>query len=319
MGIIRRLFGRSGKEDDSAVMLPAIERAVLAVEPLLKQAGGYPQRYFKPVAAALDYAHRLASEIPGPVAVDRVSYAGDAFVHALFPDVDAVSESLCTSVAVQDYLRDFPASEEFYALMGMRRFEKTVVGMEVVGQVVQHDVVQKAVYFTSHTIDNPASSEQHAREQIAMSFFDSLARKIRKRVEERKQVMHDLVLEKDMLLARMRVASAQDKPALEQELTKLLEKLQATVTSLEPGNYIDDFEAVMLRPQDHLYLKQDRITLDSMGIRRPEDAGAGEAITFNQLIGYDRRDWTVTLVHCGRLQHESFADKLDKAYRRLAI
>jgi len=71
--------------------------------------------------------------------------------------------------------------------MGMRRNEKTVVGMELSGLTVQRDVLQQAVYFTSHTIDHAAPGEQQARERVAMSFFDNLVGKVKKRVEQRKQ------------------------------------------------------------------------------------------------------------------------------------
>ncbi|MBI5429380.1 MAG: hypothetical protein HY938_02855 [Nitrosomonadales bacterium] len=313
------LFGHEDKRG-APELLPAIERAVAAVEPMLRQASGYPDNYRKPVFAALEYAHHLAGSVPGPVAVDRESYAKDAFVHALFPDADFVTEAICSSLALQDYLRDFPGSDEVYALMGMRRFEKSVVGMELSGEVVQHDVAQKAVFFTSHTIDNPAPSEQRARELVAMSFFDSLVGKVKQRVDQRKQGKQSQLLEKDMLMARLRTANALERPALEAELAGMMERLQAAVGSLDLRNYAADFEAVLLHPEEYLRLDQTPIMMDSMGIRRAEDAaGSGKAIMFNDLIGYDRRDWTVTMVRCSHLQNESFAEKLDKAYRRLAI
>ena len=319
MGVFGNLFGQGNKRDEPG-LLSAIERAVSAVEPLLGQVSGYPERYRKPAATALEYAHRLAASLPGPVLVDRESYASDAFVHALFPDANFVTEAICSSLALQEYLRDFSGSDEFYALMGMRRFEKSVVGMELSGEVVQHDVVQKAVYFTSHTIDNPAPSEQQSRELVAMSFFDSLVGQVKQRVERRKQGKQSLLLEKDMLMARLRTANALERPALEEQLAEKLSSLQATVSSLALHNYAADFEAVLLHPEEHLRLDKTPIILDSMGIRRAgDDADPGTAIMFNDLIGYDRRDWTVTMVRCSNLQNESFAAKLDKAYRRLAI
>jgi hypothetical protein len=319
MSVFGHLFGHE-KKQDSPALLPAIERAVAGVEPRLKLISGYPDSYRKPVAIALEYAHSLAAKVPGPVVVNRESYASDAFVHALFPAVDSVMEALCSSVALQDYQRDFPASDELYALMGMRRHEKTVVGMELSGQTIQRDVVQQAVFFNSHTIENPAPSEQQARDQVAWSFFDSLVAKVKKRVELRKQDKQSQLHDKDLLMARLRTANALTRPALEQELAKLLNSMQSTISSLELGNYIEDFEAVLLNPEQHLRLVQTPIILDSMGIRRENnDAGTAGAIIFNDLIGYDRRDWTVTMVHCNDIQGESFAARLEQAYRKLAI
>ena len=319
MGVFGHLFGH-GEKKDMPGLLPAIERAVSGVEPLLKQISGYPNSYRKPVAIALEYAHSLAASVPGPVVVNRESYAKDAFVHALFPAMNSVMEALCSSVALQDYQRDFPAGDELYALMGMRRYEKTVVGMELSGQTIQRDVVQKAVYFTSHTIENPAPSEQQARDQVAWSFFDSLVGKVKKRVELRKQDKQSQLQEKDLLMARLRTANAQARPALEEQLAKMLSSMQTTISSLELSNYIEDFDAVLLNPEQYLRLVQTPIILDSMGIRRDSDnASMAGAIIFNDLIGFDRRDWTVTMVHCNNMQSESFARRLEQAYRKLAI
>jgi len=323
MAVFGHLFGHGEKPDkkmDMPELLPAIERAVSAVEPLLKQVSGYPDSYRKPVAIALEYAHSLAASVPGPVAVDRESYARDAFVHALFPTMDSVREALCSSAALQDYRRDFPDGDELYALMGVRRREKTVVGMELSGQTIQRDVVQKAVYFTSHTIENPAPSEQQARNQVAWSFFDSLVGKVKKRVELRKEVKQSQLQERDMLMARLRTADAQARPALEEELARMLSSMQSTISSLELSHYVEDFDAVLLNPGQYLRLVQTPIIMDSMGIRREsDDASMVGTVIFNDLIGFDRRNWTVTMVHCNNIQSESFAERLDKAYRKLAI
>lgn len=301
-------------------LLSAIERAVSAVEPLLKQISGYPENFRKPVSHALEYAHSLAASVPGPVVVDRESYANDKFVHILFPSVDYVTEAICSSLDLQDYLRNFPDVDELYALMGMRRFEKNTVGMELSGQTIQRDVVQKVVYFTSHTLENPAPSEQQARSQVAAGFFDCLVGKVKKRVEGRKREKQSQLMEMDSLMARLRTANAQDKPALEEELASIQSSIQSTISSLELINYAEDFESVLLNPEQYLRLDQTPIILDSMGIRRDgNDANRGEAFIFNELIGYDRRDWTVTMVRCGNLQSGPFSERLDNAYRKLAI
>ena len=319
MGLFGHFFGHDSK-NKGPELLSAVERAVSGVEPLLKQTNGYPENFRKPVETALEYAHSLAVSIPGPVLVDRESYAKDAFVHVLFPDIDSISEAICSSLALQEYLRDFPAVNELYALMGMRRFEKSVAGMELSGQTIQRDVAQKVVYFTGHTLDSPASSEQQVRERAATSFFDSLVSKVKTRVAERKQGIQTLQLEKDTLMARLRTASAQDRPALKEELGKIISSMQSTINSLELSNYTDDFEAVLLNPEQHLRLDHKPVILDSMGVKRNGgDANRGNEFTFIDLIGYDRRNWTVTMVRCDHLQGESFAERLDKAYRRLAI
>jgi len=319
MDVFGHLFGHGG-EQDSPALPAAVERAVSAVEPLLKHMSGYPDHYRKPVATALEYARQLAVSVPGPVKVDRESFARDAFVHALFPSADLIRDALCTSHAMRKYQREFPASNEMYALMGMRRNEKTIVGMELSGQTVQRDVVQKAVYFTSHTIEDPAPTEQRARELAALNFFDSLVKKVIIRIGLRKQEKLSQLQEKDLLTSLLHAADAGKRPALEKELSRMISSMQATSSSLELRNYVTDFEAVLLHPEEYLRMDKTPIILDGMGIRRDGDGtNRGEPIMFNDLVGYDRRDWTVTMVHCSNLQSESFATRLDDAYRKLTV
>ncbi len=318
MGLFEQLFGHTHK--DMPALLPAIERAVNQVEPLLKHTSGYHNDYYKPVSTALDYAHSLANSVPGPVTLNRESYASDSFVHALFPSVDFVVDAFCTSQSMRDYYHNHPDTDQLYALMGMRRFEKSVMGMQLSGEVIQRDVVQKIVYFTSHTLENPAATEQEAREQVALSFFDNLVGKVKKRVEARKQEMHAQQQEKDMLTSRLRSANIYTRPALEQEFSRLISEMQTTASSQDLSNYMEDFEAILLNPEQHLRIEQKSIVLDSMGIRyENSQSKTGKEILFNELIDFDRRNWTVTMVHCSQLQSESFADRLEQAYRRLAI
>ena len=313
------LFGHDWKEDIPG-LLPAIERAVSKVEPLLKQTGGYPGIYRKPVAAALEYARNLAASIPGPVEINRESYARDPLVHALFPSIDFIQDAFTASRALQDHYREFPSTDKLYALMGMRRFEKAVVGMALSGETIQRDVVQKVVYFTSHTLEDPASSEEQSRDQVTWSLFDSLVGKVIKQVEVRKQNKQSQLQQKDALIARLRTADAETRPALEEELSRLISGIQSATSSLELRNYIEDFETVLLNPEQHLRLNRIPMVLDRMGIRQDSDGANQEgAITFHELIGFDRRDWTVTMVYCSNMQSESFAAKLEKAYRELAI
>ena len=176
MDLFRHLFGLNQK--DPPELLSAIERAVSLVEPQLKHSSQYPKAFRKPVRTALEYAHNLAYSVPGPIAVNLDSYAHDAYVHAIFPSMDHVSDAFRASHAIQDYLRENPATDEIYALMGMRRREKATMGIELSGEVIQRDVPQNVVYFISHTVVDPAPSEKQSRERVAWGFFNDLVRKV---------------------------------------------------------------------------------------------------------------------------------------------
>lgn len=319
MHIFDHLLGRDHAADQPGLN-EAVERAVARVEPLLKQMGGYPDAYRAPVAAALAHARALAAALPAPVPIDCDTYAADPLVRSLFPSRDFIRDAFAASQAVRNYLREHPGSDEAYALMGMRRCEKVMLGMELAGEMIRREVPQHVVFFTSHTIENLAPEEGQAREDIAWRFFDRLLDKVVERVEARRQRKQSQLLEKDMLMARLHAAAPADQPALEEQLGRLIQGLQATIDSLALDKYGADFAAVLLDPGQHLRLEQTTLILDSMGIRREHDeANPGRPVVFNDLVGLDRRVWTVALVHCRNLQGEAMTERLQYAARRLVI
>ncbi len=319
MGLFTNSFGKQDVPN-SCQFMTAIEHAVSSVEPLLLQTRGYPDRYSQPVSVALAYARQLALSLPGPVLVNREAYALDAFVHTLFPDVNAISDAITSSVSIQEYLRRSQSCNEFYALMGMRRIDKRIFGMELAGSTLQRDVAQQATYFISHTIVDPSPDEKLTRENIATRFFHNLVGKVKVRIEQRRQRKEELITERNSLMHRLSFIGGIERAGIEKRMTELAGELQLIIESLELDHYLADFEAVLLHPEKYLRLKQTAITLDGMGIRRnKDDVEQGEELKLSELIGYDHRDWTVTIVRYTNLQHESFAEKLDKAYRYLSL
>ncbi len=319
MSWIGQLFSHE-PEGDNPVLMAAIDRAVAQVEPMLMQTSGYRELYLKPVAHALAYAQSLAALVPGPVEINRESYAKDALVHALFPSADFVTDAFCSSRALHDYYHKHSDVDELYALMGMRRVEKKLLGMEYSGTLLQRDVLQSVVYFTSHTIENPASTEQEARAMVTMSFFDSLVGKVKKRIEARRLEQRLKLQEKDALIARLRSSDEHARSRLEGEFSDMLANIQSDSGSMDFSHYLQDFETVLLNPEKHLRLDQTPIILDRMGVKRESiDIGQAESVLFNELIDFDHRSWTVTIVHCRNMRSESFADRLEKSYRQLAV
>jgi hypothetical protein len=90
------------------------------------------------------------------------------------------------------------------------------------------------------------------------------------------------------LMARLRTATAQARPSLEEDLANIASRIQFTIGSLKLSNYIEDFNSLLLNPEQHLRLIQTPIILDSMGIKLDrQDANFADEIKFKDLIGFD--------------------------------
>jgi hypothetical protein len=131
-----------------------------------------------------------------------------------------------------------------------------------------------------------------------------------------KQETCEQLIELDVFKARLHAAEAELRPALEKQLADIQTATRATDLS----HYAEYFEAVLQNPEQYLRLKRSVMVLDSMGIKRDDGAGAvGERVVFNDLVGFDRRDWTVTMTRCRDIKIESFAARLENAYRTLSL
>lgn len=311
MQVFMGLSGQ-GNEDGNSSLLGAIGRAVAAVDPLLKETAGYPDVFVKPVATAVEYVHWLAASLPGPVDVDAKSPGTDSLASSLFPSADDIHDGLCASQALLDYHRKFPASRELFALMGMRRTWKPTASTDLSGQGRSGPVL-----FSSHTIDGAAPTEQMSRDMAALNFFDSLVTKVKLRIAQRRKELQSEIREMELLANLMGSANSSKLPALEQELERLQRSTQAIRSSLEVTSYVDDFEAVMLHPEEYLHIVQ---TPFSMGARPDGHNSMGDdEHMLNELIGYDRRDWTVTMVRCSDVLCEPYLGRTGGARRKLAF
>lgn len=297
----------------------AVERVVQAIEPKLKFAGGYPQRYRNAVANALAYAQDLARQVPGPVAVSREAYTRDPFVRAIFATPDEFQSALCNSRAMHDYLKGGSCGigSPLYAVLGMRRREKGVIGMEVVGDQVRHDVAQTAVNFSSHTLSNIAQSEADSRELLTWSFIDSLLGQIGEHIEQLRQAKLDTERRCNEIAARLHTADAPQREQLQKEQEASQAELRAATDKLDLNRYPGYIDAVLLQPQAHLRLERVTLCIDDMGIKC--EAERGREIVCFDLIGRDRRRWCVALLHCQSPGLVPMSERLEQASRWMNI
>ena len=207
-----------------------------------------------------------------------------------------------------------------YALLGTRRWEKNVLGMEMNGDVLRRDVPQVVVYFNGHTLASPAPSEAEAREAMAWSFFDGLLKHVRRRIDARIVEKIELENARDELLARMRGRPPAERAALQAEHDALLARQRELGRQLDMSTWAEDFDAILLHPEQYLYLTEVAMRLDGMGVmRQAEDPVQSTPMTFTDLVGFDRRRWTVNLVHCTDLGEDSISQRLESACRILSL
>ncbi len=319
MSLLSHLFSRfRTTEAEDPVVAAAVERAAYLVEPRLKQARGYPRDYRHAVAGALAQARRIAQTVPGPLELSPATHAGDPLVHALFASPEHLREVLQSSEVLRDYAAT-AGRGEFHALLTLQRMEKTVLGMEMQGDAVRRDVIQRVVYFTDHQFTCPAPTEGEARENLLWALFDRFMERVAVGVQRLRDERARLEGEKDLAVARLRSARPENRAALQAEMDALLGQLGEAGDSLDMRHMAEVFDTVLSHPQDCLYLEEQALALDRMGVvQKDSGSPAAARLHFTDLIERYQAPRTVVLVHCRELAlPESLGKRFEEAAKWL--
>ena len=320
---IAKLFAPS--QELSTQLRDAIGTAGDLVGPMLRAASGYPERLAEPAAKALDYCGGLVRAIPGPVDVNRRAFASDPLVHALFGRSTDVGEMLGRSHVLREFLRDKSTGGNFYALLGTRRKEKRQFGMAVKGDRIISDVAQTTVYFSDHTLTDPANGIEEARERLRASMFrglvQSYALAVRELVEERTRTERAFAMERAR--SGWRGTPVQEIPHAEQSrrLHELDAALRAHAKDLDSDRLMDQLAACFREPKPFLHLDPVEVTVDRMGVV-VDSAEAGElanTLRFVELTSRDRRQWVVVLACIGYDEAIVAVRRMEQATRHIII
>jgi hypothetical protein len=288
-----------------------LERACAAIDPLLQTVGGYAQRLEEPVAGALDYCADLVEVIPGPLDVDSHAFASDPLIHAVFGSVDDIAAMIGRSQAVRSFMEDGAGlpGEEFYGLLGMRRYEKMVSGLALQDGFVRNEVPQRLLYFGDHTLSSISGDRDAVRDGLQIAAFDSLVASFAAQIKTRREARQELKLAIDVARAR------------KQDLAPLEARLREAAADLAPQRLVDAFAGWLAEPRKHLRLEPRQITVDRMGVIVADDSDAPgvNTLEFPELVGRDRRQWLVVLARIRREEAAAALASQAQAHRYIVI
>ena len=286
-----------------AVTRHALARIGDLVDGHLVNARGFTRVMTSPVQHALDYCNHLVTSVPGPLAIERRAFVGDPLVHALFATGSDIDQMLGRSQAVRDFIdqAESHSAAHFYALFAARRMEKQQLGVEMLGDTVQSDVPQTVLYFSDHTLTEPAASLEEARQRLLSATFDSLLRTFRAHLDElraeREGARSHLSAERGNLTA-LRGKMAGDEVFVQtRRIAVLDEHLREVAASLMPEAVLQALGTFLRTPEASLSLEPCSVTVDRMGVVTHDDAPSGtvDRLEFPELIARDRRRYLVTM------------------------
>ncbi|MFO1404132.1 MAG: hypothetical protein U1E96_06100 [Azonexus sp.] len=303
----------------------ALARIGELVDPLLTVAPDFDSHLKSPVDCALGYCEGLVDSLPGPHTVDSRAFVSDPLVHALFATADDIRGMLGRSQAVRDYLAnpECRRSDSFYALLAARRQEKKQLGPALQGDTLRANVPQTVLYFTDHTLVEPHCELHETRQALRASAYDSLLRNFHAHLEglriERAETQGDSTSERAHLALLKGSTPGPEYAVHTRRLAELDAHLRSVAAALEPEPLVRALAEFLLAPELSLALQPYTVALDRMGVVT-QTAGAGDTLSFPELIARDKRRYMVTLVRVARAQaEEAVASVLDFRHRFVII
>jgi len=314
LSLLQSIFGLSDSPQptgrDSKLIELATERVIDGTDPRLRAVSGYRKTLGPAVECAVDHVIGLVDSLPHPIELSRQQFSRDERVRALFVSPDHLSDTLLQSRSLQDYLdhRSGLDPDNIYALLGVENKEKSVLGMEMEGDILRRDVSQVAISFSNHRLICPVDSEQESVLELkkrALDFLIQLALKnIANRRSEQTEALRqrDLLRDKlqalesarwamDSLLDKAQPASA-DPRTVEQRIAQLESELAGIDTDpVTLDHYLDEISDCLNAAAQHLRIAPITLRLNRMGIKIEDDADP-RAITLEleQLIASDGRN-----------------------------
>lgn len=290
LGFIKKLFSSTPTPSNSGLSQAEIKSHVeLAVEHFdsrLKLIPGYQRKLAPAVEIALVHAKELIEKIPEPLEISKSLYAKDPHVHAYFGSLDQLQHLFSHSPDFNTFAK-LPSNfgvDHGYALMIMSRQQKSRLGHALKGEMVQGEVMQEVIYFTSHKLVKPSSTEEGVRFDLRERAFLHLVAEAVAKVADHAKEKADLEREKVHLSMQLKTQHAEhgaldftDFETTEGSTGQRLAKVEQQIAELSRGlETINDYMELLIKvlSQPDLYCGLKPITeyVDRMNvISTPEE------------------------------------------------
>jgi len=332
--------GREAPPDDPGerqLVADMIELVAEEVEPRVRSHARYREKLDPGIRKSIAYLRSIGREGLEPILLARVAWNDDPRLNAFFATADDVPACLGRSKELRAFFEN-PSNrdvQEAYALLGMKKEERTVFAPQLEGDALRHDVAQVSVSFSEHRLIAPAATLAATRLEIGRRIIQRLAQVALSRIIALDMKATELQEHKAYLGARMRMLNlardgmegiVKDPATIGEEIKVVERELKETVggyieakTSLATlDGYIKHIDDVFSHPEQHVTLTHSPLRLSRMGVKA-SDATLGpvnELALAELSIGENLRA-AIAIVRCPRSELPPKEDLVAKAERYL--
>lgn len=323
---------------DESIIRLATERVVDGTDPRLRAVSGYRKKLRPAIERSVEYVIELVDDLPPPIDFGKAQFGTDARLRAFFASTDRLREVVNESEVIRSYLSRAEAtmSDAVYALFGVEREERTVLGMDVHGDRVRRDVKQVVVNFYNHQFLDPTGDEDSTRWELKKRAFDHLiARALHKMVVDRKD-RDKLAQERALLQRKLRALHSgdwgfdailekeqpekNDTPEIETRIAAIEAELNRIGSgTVDLDDYLEAVAATLSEPGEHLHIRPVSLTLNQMSVKIPEGSDPyASTLSLEEVCSSDGNRALILLARLPRSEIQPAKDFLEEAKRYLS-
>jgi len=338
--VVAVLFGRGEPErpeEDAALVAELTDQIVDTVEPKVRAHRRYRQKLEPSVRATMAHLRQIGRLPIATLPLAREHWAEDPCLRAFFGRAEDIPDFLGRSKELRKFFQDpgHAGVGEAFALLAMRREEKTVFAPRYVNGMLMEDVTQTTVNFSGHRLVGLAADEAQTRLEVGRRIVLRLAQVALGRILEIDRQGIAQEQQKSYLATRLRFLKlardgaqgiVDDPSTIASQIAEVQQKLDQAVrdtieiksTLVTLDGYIAQIEAVFGHPADFVSLCHMALPLDRMNVKVPEGSADPHAVLdLSELRVGDRLDVVIAFARCARADVPAPRDLLAQAERFL--
>jgi hypothetical protein len=263
-----------------------VEHAVEVVDPRIRVISRYAQKLTQPLSRTWDYLNDMANRIPGGITFSKAAFSSNHRMKLIFDSRGVIQQLLDTAIPLlqENTMENVPG--RVYLLLCMEKHEHNFLGTNLVGDIIEREVIQTKVTFSNRKFLSAGYTAEDARFGFKKCALEALLQKAQALIMQTRNEQKRLIERKNQLRRQLHSAHGSqfrdhssiftrndfviDMPPELLEIERQLTDIR--IKSESPDHHLLQTIEVLNHPEQYLKMEPRSIVLNNLGVKLPAEA-----------------------------------------------